>query len=74
MIRFLNSDEIARLALIQKPYAAMRHTYFIALRSSVSPVEVSDALRRAEDAGAVWPHGLRAVHERAIRRNRIVWM
>ncbi|MDR6536979.1 hypothetical protein [Variovorax soli] len=74
LIRYLASDQLKALVEPSETFALMRNAYVISLRSSPCPAEIERALSLAENKGAVWPAGLRALLERALARNKVIWM
>lgn len=69
-VRYLSSDQIKALEKQTKVFGLMRNSYVLALRQQPSPVELNDALIRAEDALAVWPDGLRSLVDGLLLKSR----
>jgi hypothetical protein len=74
LIRYLANDQLKRYNDPIFTFSEMRNAYVVSLRSPTCPVEVEKSLSTAEEKGALWPAGLRALVERALSRDRAVWM
>lgn len=72
-LRFFANDYIEQLTKKSSAFAAMRHCYVLAIRTSPCPAEISDALIRAENVLAVWPEELRSLVERQLVKRRDLW-
>ncbi|MDI1339350.1 hypothetical protein [Polaromonas sp.] len=71
-VRYLSSDQINALEKQTKVFGLMRNSYVLALRQQPCPVELNDALKRAEDALAVWPDELRSLVDGLVIKSRLV--
>lgn len=65
--KFVDLKKQAELLLI------LRSVYKLSLDPAHSPIELSGALKYAEDKGAVWPVGLRTIVDKVLHRNRLLW-
>jgi hypothetical protein len=73
LMQFLFQPRFEMLQRHTEVFTSMRACYVLAIRRWPCPTELDDALRNAENKGAVWPEGLRALVKRACERNPHTW-
>lgn len=74
LVRYLADDQVSAFAKIERTASAMRQAYMVAGRAKPSPIEIRNALLRAEETMAIWPEGVWSLVERTISRSRVEWV